>query len=106
MVDAHGQFCLTHVSRANHIGLFKDSGLNVKHYRYYDKKSINLDLGGMIQDIKVISHYFINNDPVGPRGIHHSPSRVCPQSYWSRSNSRAVESYLRSLQGPKPFRVL
>jgi aspartate aminotransferase, mitochondrial len=38
--------------RANHIGVFKDSGLEVKHYRYYNKKNIGLDLDGMIEDIK------------------------------------------------------
>ena len=41
--------------RANHIGVFRDSGLEVKHYRYYDKKNINLDLNGMIEDIKVLN---------------------------------------------------
>jgi len=40
-------------SRANHIGIFRDSGLDVKQYRYYDKKNISLDLEGMVDDIKV-----------------------------------------------------
>jgi aspartate aminotransferase len=41
--------------RANHFGVFRDSGLEVKLYRYYDKKNINLDLDGMVEDIKVFA---------------------------------------------------
>lgn len=37
----------------NHIPIFKDSGLEVKHYRYYDKKTVGLDATGMLEDIKV-----------------------------------------------------
>ena len=39
--------------RANHFGVFRDSGLNVKQYRYYNSKDISLDLGGMLEDINV-----------------------------------------------------
>lgn len=42
-----------HHARANHTSVFRDSGLNVKQYRYYDKKNISLDLDGMVQDINV-----------------------------------------------------
>lgn len=35
------------------MGIFRDSGLDVKQYRYYDKKNISLDLEGMVHDIKV-----------------------------------------------------
>src|SRR5277367_2195615 len=42
-------------SRANHLGIFNDSGLQVKLYRYYDKKNISLDLDGMIEDIKILT---------------------------------------------------
>jgi aspartate/tyrosine/aromatic aminotransferase len=42
--------------RANHFGVFRDSGLEVKQYRYYDKKTISLDLDGMIEDLKVIRY--------------------------------------------------
>jgi aspartate/tyrosine/aromatic aminotransferase len=41
-------------NRVNHFGVFRDSGLEVKQYRYYDKKNINLDLNGMIEDLKVV----------------------------------------------------
>jgi aspartate aminotransferase len=36
----------------NHIPIFKDSGLKVEHYRYYDKKTVGLDFKGMTGDIK------------------------------------------------------
>ncbi|KAH9471832.1 hypothetical protein Pst134EA_033254 [Puccinia striiformis f. sp. tritici] len=36
----------------NHIPIFKDSGLEVKQYRYYDKKTVGLDASGMLEDIK------------------------------------------------------
>ncbi|WAQ82826.1 hypothetical protein PtA15_3A190 [Puccinia triticina] len=36
----------------NHIPIFKDSGLEVKQYRYYDKKTVGLDARGMLEDIK------------------------------------------------------
>ena len=39
-------------SRANHLAVFRDSGLEVNRYRYYDKNIIGLDLNGMLEDIK------------------------------------------------------
>ena len=40
-------------SWGNHVPIFKDSGLEVKQYRYYDKKSVGLDFKGMLDDLKV-----------------------------------------------------
>jgi aspartate aminotransferase len=37
----------------NHIPIAKDSGLEVKHYSYFDKKTVGLDFEGMKRDIKV-----------------------------------------------------
>ena len=37
----------------NHIPIFKDSGLEVKHYAYYDKKTVGLDFEGLKRDMKV-----------------------------------------------------
>lgn len=34
----------------NHIPIFKDSGLQVKNYRYYDAKTKGLDLNGLLED--------------------------------------------------------
>jgi aspartate aminotransferase len=39
-------------SWANHNAVFKDSGLKVEKYRYYNKDTIGLDFDGMVQDIK------------------------------------------------------
>eukprot|EP00003_Mantamonas_plastica_P023554 TRINITY_DN425_c0_g1_i6.p1 TRINITY_DN425_c0_g1~~TRINITY_DN425_c0_g1_i6.p1 ORF type:complete len:404 (+),score=131.01 TRINITY_DN425_c0_g1_i6:25-1212(+) len=36
----------------NHIPIFKDSGLEVKKYRYYNPDTISLDMEGMMEDIK------------------------------------------------------
>lgn len=37
----------------NHIPLFKDSGLEVRSYRYFDKKTVGLDFDGLKEDLKV-----------------------------------------------------
>ena len=37
----------------NHIPIFRDSGLEVKYYRYFDKKTVGLDLEGLKEDLKV-----------------------------------------------------
>ncbi|KAF2866076.1 pyridoxal phosphate-dependent transferase [Massariosphaeria phaeospora] len=39
-------------SWANHNAVFKDSGLKVEKYRYYNKDTIGLDFDGMVADIK------------------------------------------------------
>jgi len=39
-------------SWANHNAVFKDSGLQVEKYRYYNKDTIGLDFDGMVEDIK------------------------------------------------------
>ena len=31
----------------------RDSGLEVKGYRYFDKKTVGLDFNGLIEDLKV-----------------------------------------------------
>lgn len=39
-------------SWANHNAVFKDSGLEVVKYRYYNKDTIGLDFDGMVDDLK------------------------------------------------------
>ncbi|KZZ91855.1 Aspartate/other aminotransferase [Ascosphaera apis ARSEF 7405] len=39
-------------SWANHAAVFKDSGLEVEKYRYYNKDTIGLDFEGLVEDIK------------------------------------------------------
>jgi len=59
---------------ANHIPLFKDSGLEVKTYSYYDPKTIGLDFNGLLNDIK--------NAPEGSiflfHACAHNPTGVDP----------------------------
>ena len=40
-------------SWGNHTPVFRDSGLDVKNYRYFDKKTVGLDFEGLTQDLKV-----------------------------------------------------
>ena len=61
-------------SWANHNAVFKDSGLQVEKYRYYNKDTVGLDFEGMIADIKAL-----------PRGsvvvLHacaHNPTGIDP----------------------------
>ena len=35
--------------------MFRDSGLEVKQYRYFDKKTVGLDFEGMKEDLRVCS---------------------------------------------------
>lgn len=70
--------------------MFRDSGLEVKQYRYYDKKNISLDLDGMIEDIKVKSFLLPCLRQSAPDGsiilLHacaHNPTGVDPtQNQW------------------------
>ena len=39
-------------SWANHNAVFKDSGLEVVKYKYYNKNTIGLDFDGMVEDLK------------------------------------------------------
>jgi len=41
-------------SWANHTAVFKDSGLTVEKYRYYNKDTIGLDFEGFVADIKAM----------------------------------------------------
>lgn len=40
-------------SWGNHTPIFRDSGLEVLPYRYFDKKTNGLDFNGMTEDLKV-----------------------------------------------------
>ena len=75
-------------SWANHAAVFKDSGLEVEKYRYYNKDTIGLDFEGMIADIKG-----------APKGsmflLHacaHNPTGVDPTPEQWKEISEAVKS--------------
>jgi len=40
-------------SWGNHTPIFRDSGLEVRQYRYFDKKTVGLDFAGLKEDIRV-----------------------------------------------------
>lgn len=42
-------------SWGNHTPIFRDSGLEVRQYRYFDKKTVGLDFAGLKEDIQVSS---------------------------------------------------
>lgn len=58
----------------NHIPIFKDAGLEVKQYRYYDKKTVGLDFAGMLEDIKGLPDKSI----VLLHACAHNPTGVDP----------------------------
>ena len=37
--------------RGNHVAIFKEAGLDVRRYRYYNAKTNGLDYGGMLEDL-------------------------------------------------------
>lgn len=47
-------------SWGNHTPLFRDSGLEVKGYRYFDKKTVGLDFAGLKEDLRVIQIHVAN----------------------------------------------
>ncbi|KAF2668620.1 hypothetical protein BT63DRAFT_414602 [Microthyrium microscopicum] len=66
-------------SWANHAAVFKDSGLKVEKYSYYDKKTIGLDINGMLKDIKAMPKGSI----VLLHACAHNPTGVDPtQDQW------------------------
>ncbi|EKM60996.1 uncharacterized protein PHACADRAFT_134034 [Phanerochaete carnosa HHB-10118-sp] len=65
-------------SWGNHTPIFRDSGLEVKQYRYFDKKTVGLDLAGLKEDLKnmpeksiVLFHACAHN----PTGIDPTPEQ-------------------------------
>ncbi|KAL7752866.1 aspartate transaminase aat1 [Sorochytrium milnesiophthora] len=65
-------------SWGNHTPIFRDSGLEVHQYRYYDKNTIGLDIEGMLADIKnapaksiILLHACAHN----PTGVDPTPDQ-------------------------------
>jgi len=51
-VGANAPIYLPDPTWGNHIPIFKDSGLDVRSYRYYDRENSTLDYAGLVEDIK------------------------------------------------------
>ncbi|KAJ2894050.1 Cysteine transaminase [Zalerion maritima] len=65
-------------SWANHAAVFKDCGLTVEKYRYYNKDTIGLDFEGMVADIKVApkgSIFLFHACAHNPTGIDPTPEQ-------------------------------
>jgi aspartate aminotransferase len=58
----------------NHIPIFKDSGLEVIQYKYFDKKTNGLDFEGMCRDLEAIP----NQSVVLFHACAHNPTGVDP----------------------------
>ncbi|KAI9891974.1 MAG: aspartate transaminase aat1 [Vezdaea aestivalis] len=66
-------------SWANHAAVFKDSGLQVEKYNYYDSKTIGLDFEGMIDSLKSMP----TGSAVLLHACAHNPTGVDPtQDQW------------------------
>ncbi|CBF85970.1 hypothetical protein AN1993.2 [Aspergillus nidulans FGSC A4] len=66
-------------SWANHNAVFKDSGLEVEKYRYYNKDTIGLDFEGLVEDLKAAP----NNSIILLHACAHNPTGVDPtQDQW------------------------
>lgn len=74
-------------SWANHNAVFKDSGLKVEKYRYYNKDTIGLDFEGMVEDIKKMPKGSI----VLLHACAHNPTGVDPTEEQWRAISDAVK---------------
>ena len=65
-------------SWANHGAVFKDSGLEVEKYRYYNKDTIGLDFEGLIADIKAApkqSVFLLHACAHNPTGVDPTPEQ-------------------------------
>lgn len=66
-------------SWANHAAVFKDSGLKVENYRYYNKDTVGLDFDGMIADIKALPKRSL----ILLHACAHNPTGIDPtQEQW------------------------
>lgn len=65
-------------SWANHAAVFKDSGLKVQKYRYYNKDTIGLDFDGLIADINTApkgSVFLLHACAHNPTGVDPTPDQ-------------------------------
>jgi aspartate aminotransferase len=74
-------------SWANHAAVFKDSGLKVEKYRYYNPDTIGLDFDGLIADIKA----FPKGSIVLLHACAHNPTGVDPTEDQWKAISAAVK---------------
>ncbi|KIY72818.1 hypothetical protein CYLTODRAFT_417594 [Cylindrobasidium torrendii FP15055 ss-10] len=61
-------------SWGNHTPIFRDSGLEVRQYRYFDKETVGLDFAGMVADLKAAPE----NAIVLLHACAHNPTGIDP----------------------------
>ncbi|KAJ3155364.1 aspartate transaminase aat1 [Geranomyces michiganensis] len=74
-------------SWGNHTPIFKDAGLEVAHYTYFDKKTNGLDFEGMIRDLKAIP----SGSVVLLHACAHNPTGVDPTPEQWKEISKVVK---------------
>ncbi|KAI9208588.1 aspartate aminotransferase [Polychytrium aggregatum] len=75
-------------SWGNHGNIFRDAGLEVKQYRYYDKATKGLDFDGLVEDLKTIPAESI----VLLHACAHNPTGVDPtQEQWKKISTVCKE---------------
>jgi len=72
----------------NHTPIFRDSGLEVKGYRYFDKKTVGLDFEGLKEDLKNIPEKSV----VLFHACAHNPTGVDPTQEQWREISEIVKA--------------
>jgi hypothetical protein len=92
-------------SWGNHTPIFRDSGLEVRGYRYFDKKTVGLDFEGLKEDLKVgfaasctrVSLIlFLSPERAGE--VHCASARLRPQPDRRGPDGCAMEGDLRYCQ--------
>jgi aspartate aminotransferase, mitochondrial len=74
-------------SWANHNAVFKDSGLQVAKYRYYNQDTIGLDFDGMVEDLQAAPKHSI----VLLHACAHNPTGIDPTEEQWRKISDVVK---------------
>lgn len=75
----------------NHLPLFRDSGLELKQYRYFDKSTVGIDWAGLTEDLKNAPEKSI----VLLHACAHNPTGVDPtQEQWKELSDIVKEKQL------------
>ncbi|KAK4336934.1 hypothetical protein RND71_044088 [Anisodus tanguticus] len=72
----------------NHIPLFKDAGLTIKQYRYYDPKTCGFDFSGALHDIAKIPE----GSMIVLHACAHNPTGVDPKPEQWKEMSKVIKS--------------
>jgi aspartate aminotransferase len=91
----------------NHNNVFRDSGLQVGAYRYFNKKTNGLDFSGMMEDLKAIPSGSI----ILLHVCAHNPTVICliaafPDRLGRRSHGGAMEGDFQTLQAKGTLHLL